>query len=327
MKILVTGAGGFIGRHLAALLASKGHEILAVDNDLRGSLASIEPNPKVQNVAADVLDASRMNELCEGVEAVYHLAYINGTKFFYSIPDKVLEIGIIGTHNVLKACLKNRVPKFYLASSSEAYQQAATVPTPEEVELKVPDVLNPRYSYGGGKIACELLAVNYLRNSGTQCVIFRPHNVYGPRMGYEHVLPELIKKIYDRSREAGPIPKAKKVTIPILGTGDETRSFIYVSDAARAIESCTVLNARSGIYHVGTMQETPIKELVRSVGAALDLEIEIVPSEGAKGSTPRRCPDTSKIRALGFEPEVPLAEGIRRTVAWYWKDYEKQEVP
>jgi nucleoside-diphosphate-sugar epimerase len=100
MKILVTGAGGFIGRNLVASLAEKGHEILAVDNDLRGSLKTLPERKNIRPLAADVLDISRMTELCEGIEAVYHLAYINGTKFFYTIPDKILEIGIIGTHNL-----------------------------------------------------------------------------------------------------------------------------------------------------------------------------------------------------------------------------------
>jgi nucleoside-diphosphate-sugar epimerase len=221
----------------------------------------------------------------------------------------------------LKAALKNKVGRFYLASSSEAYQQAPAIPTPEEVELKVPDVSNPRYSYGGGKIASELLTVNYLRESGTQHVIFRPHNVYGPQMGYEHVLPELIKKVYEEKKRT----KGSSLEVKILGSGDETRSFIYVTDAVRAIEICTVENKERGVYHVGTMEEITIRDLVKRVGEALGIEVTIVPSEGAKGSTPRRCPDTSKIQKLGFRPSVSLKEGIQKTVSWYWNDYSKNQ--
>jgi nucleoside-diphosphate-sugar epimerase len=97
--------------------------------------------------------------------------------------------------NVLDACIYNNVKNFFLASSSEVYQTPPIVPTDERVPLSVPDVLNPRYSYGGGKIACELLAVNYGRKFFDQMVIFRPHNIYGPAMGWEHVIPQLCMRM------------------------------------------------------------------------------------------------------------------------------------
>lgn len=318
MKILVTGAGGFIGRGVTQALAESGHEVWALDNNSRGDLASLQTHANIRPVVCDVLDAGRVFELTRGADAIYHLAYINGTKFFYSMPAKILEVGIIGTHNVLKAALTNRVPRFYLASSSEVYQMADAIPTPEHVECRVPDVTNPRYSYGGGKIACELLTINYLRDTGTQRVIFRPHNVYGPAMGFEHVLPDLIRKVHAAHAGSG----AQSIDIEIQGTGDDTRSFIFIDDAVRAILQCTLHTPDDGIYHVGTMDELTIRNVVAVIGTVAGLRIQVRASARPIGATPRRCPDTAKLQTLGFAPQISFEEGVRRTVAWYWEHYQ-----
>ena len=103
---MITGAGGFIGRNLTRSIASDGHEVLALDNNFRGSLDTVNKIKNVQSINCDILDIKNLEKYLDGVDAVYHLAYINGTKYFYSIPDKILEVGIIGTHNILKSCLK-----------------------------------------------------------------------------------------------------------------------------------------------------------------------------------------------------------------------------
>ena len=104
-----------------------------------------------------------MPRATRGVDCVCHLAYINGTEFFYDQPELILEVAVKGMMNVLDACLADGVRDLIVASSSEVYQTPPTIPTPEDVPLVVPDVINPRYSYGGGKIVSELLAVNYGR--------------------------------------------------------------------------------------------------------------------------------------------------------------------
>lgn len=317
-RILVTGAGGFIGRVLTESLARKGFKVVAVDNNSRGSLDGIQAKGSIDRCECDVLDGDRLQTLVKGSEVIYHLAAINGTGNFYAMPDKVLEVGIIGTHNVLKACIANKVKRVVFVSTSEVYHLPRIIPTPEDIECKVPDVFNPRFSYGGGKIAGELMTIHYLSNAGIPYIIVRPHNVYGPNMGFEHVIPQIIEKLHRRVMGIGGV---RKVSVEIQGTGEETRSFIFITDAIQAIEICTLYEAPSGIYHIGTEHEVTIKELIRLIGEVLGLEVEIVPSPLQQGSASRRCPATNKINALGFKSNVSLMQGLVETVHWYWDYY------
>lgn len=321
-RVLVTGAGGFIGRTLTQSLADEGVYTVAVDNNYRGSLDEIEGHELIEKHVCDVLDADRIMKLLQGVDVVYHLAAINGTGNFYKIPEKVLEIGIIGTHNVLKACIASRVKWFTFVSSSEVYHHPGVIPTPENIECRVPDVFNPRFSYGGGKIAGELMTIHYLNGTGIQYTIIRPHNVYGPNMGMDHVIPQMIEKFHRLVKPGGSV---KKVRIEIQGTGDETRSFIFITDAVRAIELCTFRNPQTGIFHIGTQEEVRIRDLVHWIGGELGVQVELAPTLAREGGTARRCPDTEKIGKMGFVPHVSLKEGLAQTVNWYWNYYNRKQ--
>lgn len=311
---LVTGGTGFIGAALTRALLRAGHQIRVLDDNSRGRerrLADVRDD--VELVIGDVRDASVVERAVRGTDVVLHLAYVNGTEFFYSKPELVLDIAIRGMLNVLDACRATGVTDLVLASSSEVYQTPPQVPTSETVPLVVPDVLNPRYSYGGGKIACELMAVNYGRTGFDRVTIFRPHNVYGPDMGDEHVIPQLSRRA---AREVARHPEGR-VPLEVQGDGSQTRSFIYVDDAAEAIRSIVERGGHGEIYHVGTAEEVTIGALARMIFEQLGREVELVPSALPAGSTPRRCPDVTKLAGLGFEPKVPLRVGLRSTVEWY----------
>jgi nucleoside-diphosphate-sugar epimerase len=324
MRIAITGAAGFIGRSLAERLARRGHEIVALDNNFRGDLALMPAHRSISSRHFDILSSGGLNEIFRDVDAIYHLAAINGTENFYKIPARVVEVGIAGTHNVLKAVLESGIKRFYFASSSEVYGTPAVTPTPETVECRVADVFNPRFSYGGSKLAGELITVNYLRGTNTHFVIFRPHNVYGPQMGHEHVIPQLVKKIIDAVRCR---PSATRVTIPLQGSGLETRAFIYIDDCTRAIEMATLQNPDSGLIHIGTEEEISIRELALQIGRILGLELATETTPISEGSPVRRCPDTTKLRRLGFKPDTPLPEGLEMAVRWYADYYRRQEEP
>ena len=172
---------------------------------------------------------------------------------------------------------------------------------------------NPRYSYAGGKIISELLALNFLRKTDTQCVIFRPHNFIGPDMGFEHVIPELMRKIFRASDGL----THKQIDLEIQGTGEETRAFCYVDNGVDGTILCGEKGADGAIYHIGEMREISILKLVRMMGDGLGLRINVVPGPLQAGGTPRRCPDTTKLGTLGYVPRVGLEEGLERTMAWY----------
>jgi nucleoside-diphosphate-sugar epimerase len=313
-NVLVTGGTGFIGSALVKGLLAAGARVRSLDNDSRGAVGRLgDAQYQIERVTGDIRDAEVVRHAVRGVDCVAHLAYINGTEYFYSRPELILEVATKGMLNVLDACLAEGVREFVLTSSSEVYQSPPLVPTDETVPLVVPDVLNPRFSYGGGKIISELLAVNYGRKHFDHMLICRPHNVYGPDMGREHVIPQFVLRI----KELSEVQPSGVLDFPIQGTGEETRSFIYIDDFVRGLIRVLEQGERLGIYHVGTEREISIRHLAHLVAAACGREIRIVPGELLAGSTRRRCPDVRKLRNLGFEPEVRLEEGIRRTAEWY----------
>ena len=224
---LITGGAGFIGAALAHRLVAEGHEVTVLDRFSRGK---IERLPKdVNTVRGDIRDAKAVLEAVWACDVVWHLAYVQGTQTFYADPKDVIDVALRGIINVLRACeLKTDKPELILVSSSEVYQNppAGMFPTDETVPLSVPDVTNPRYSYGGGKIASELATLAYAQAGLLKrAVIVRPHNIYGPDMGVDHVIPQFAL----RMMEPTPLDWTKR-KFKIQGSGKETRSFCHISD-------------------------------------------------------------------------------------------------
>ena len=310
---LLTGGCGFIGAALTRRLVREGHSVRVLDNQSRGSaerLAGI--SGQIEFIEADVRDTEAVKKAARGVTTVCHLAFINGTEFFYSKPELVLDVGVKGMINVIDACLDNGIKELALCSSSEVYQTPAEIPTGETVPLVIPDLLNPRYSYAAGKIISEMMTVNYGRRSFERVTIFRPHNVYGPDMGWEHVIPQFVVRMKELS-SAG----TDTVRFPIQGDGSQTRSFVYIDDFIDGVMLVLEKGEHMGIYHIGTMEEVSVADLAAMVGEYFGKAIELVPGELAKGGTPRRCPDIARISQLGYSPKYSLREGLNITAGWY----------
>jgi nucleoside-diphosphate-sugar epimerase len=312
-RYLVTGGAGFIGSAIVRRLLADGASVRVLDDYSRGSprrLADLAND--IEAVSGDVRDSATVEKACAGVDSVIHLASVNGTEFFYSKPEVVLEVGIKGMLNVIDATIRHGVSELVVASSSEVYQTPDRVPTAEDTALSIPDPLNPRYSYAGAKIASELLALNYGRKHLGRVIVFRPHNVYGPDMGEEHVIPQLTLRLIGLARGAqGP------VDLPIQGTGKETRSFVFIDDLVDGVACLIDKGEHMNIYHVGTEDEITIADLALRIGKACGVAVRPVPSAPAAGGTPRRCPDISKLARLGYAPRVALDAGLAKTVAWY----------
>ncbi|MBM4452962.1 MAG: SDR family NAD(P)-dependent oxidoreductase [Chloroflexi bacterium] len=312
-KYLVTGGSGFIGSALVRELVRKGNAVRIFDNNSRGSRRRIQAViDDVEFVEGDIRNKCEVEEACKGVDSVCHLAFVNGTKFFYTQPELVLDVGVKGIVNVIDACMKHGVGELILASSSEVYQTPPTVPTDEAAPLCIPDILNPRYSYAAGKIIGEAMALNYGRRHFQRVVVFRPHNVYGPDMGWEHVIPQFALRMKQLCQTAGDT-----VRFPVQGSGKETRAFVFIEDFIAGLGLILEHGEHLGIYHIGTMEEVTIEKLAHLVGDYFGRKVEVVPGEPAGGGTPRRCPDIAKLVKLGYGPQYNLHRGLPIALRWY----------
>jgi len=310
---LITGGCGFIGSALVRRMVREGYRVRVLDNQFRGSAERLSDIAgDFEFIAGDIRDAVLVGQAVQGMDAVCHMASINGTEFFYTMPELVLDIGVRGMLNVIDACLSHNVGDLIVASSSEAYQTAPVIPTNEQVPLSIPDPLNPRYSYASAKLISEVLALNYGRSRFERVVVFRPHNVYGPAMGWEHVIPQFALRM-KWLMESGPGP----YRFPIQGTGEETRSFVYIDDFTDGLMLALECGAHLNIYHIGTMDEIAIRRLAEMVGECFGQALAVVPGEILKGGTNRRCPDTTKIAGLGYRPKFSIQEGLAITCRWY----------
>ena len=313
MKILVTGGGGFIGSYLVKELINNDHELIIFDSGFRVGFVNLENiKGNVTVVKGDVTKKEDWKNIPKDIELVYHLAAINGTKYFYEIPHEVLRINVQGTLNFFDWLKDTNVQRFFFASSSEVYGFPKIFPTPENELLTLPDPKNPRYSYSSSKIVGETLSINFAKSYGISYTIGRYHNVYGPRMGFEHVIPEFIRKC------------VKNEEFTVQGNGSETRSFCYISDAVIGTILITEhKDGRNDIFNIGNSQEVSIKQLIQVLEEIHSKKIipKYIPFKNS--GVNRRVPDISKIAQLGYRPEVSLKEGLRETYDWYHSFYEK----
>jgi nucleoside-diphosphate-sugar epimerase len=325
-KILITGGTGFIGFHLLRYLEQFGNNITIIDDLSRGRRdKEFEDAIKQSNIRfidADMTKKYFFKELGDYYDEIYHLAAVNGTKNFYNNPERVLEVNILSLMNMLDWINAVNCGKFLFTSSSEAYAGTITeyggeydyIPTKETIPLTINDVFNPRFSYGGSKLIGEILTINFLRAKNVPYSIVRYHNVYGPRMGFDHVIPEFCKKIFDR---ANPFP--------IFGM-EETRAFCYVSDGVKAtvaVMECEKTNQQ--IVHIGNgSEEIKILDMAFLLFKCADYKAKIEIKESPAGSVKRRCPDISKLTSLtGFIPEVKLEQGLKITYNWYVNKFKE----
>lgn len=311
-KFLVTGGGGFIGQNIVNLLSKKNNSVIIIDNNFRNINQNLKKNKNIKFYKRDIREKNKISKLFFNVDAVVHLAYINGTEFFYKYPVDVLEVAIKGLMNVLDLCVENKIKELYLASSSEVYHLAKTIPTKEDnVELKIPDVRNPRYSYACGKILTEVAGIHYGKKFFKKLIIFRPHNVYGPNMGNEHVIPQLINKIKKN--------KYKKNTIKIQGSGNEIRTFIYIDDFISGFEKIISNGKHLNIYNIGTTERIKINNLTKLIAKIMLKKVVLKKGKLKKGGTPIRCPNINKIKSIGFKKKYNLLSGLKKTIEWYNK--------
>jgi nucleoside-diphosphate-sugar epimerase len=194
-RMLVTGGAGFVGSHLVERLVEMGKDVIVYDNSWRGSQKHLKAvEDKIEFIEGDIRNYDSVNNAMKNADIVFHLASLQGTKFFYEYPDLGLEVGLIGNLNVARVMKENKIKRILFTSSSEVYSQPNVFPTQENHPLIIPDPKNPRWSYSVTKISGEVIFFSYGKKYGFDTSVVRIHNAYGPRMGWQHVIPEFIKK-------------------------------------------------------------------------------------------------------------------------------------
>ena len=300
---LITGGQGFIGKAVSLSLLDQGNKVIIFDNNFRKKNFSIK-HKNLQLIDGDIRNITNLNKIKNKIDTVVHLAAINGTRNFYDKPNLVLEVGIKGIINIIDFCKNKKIKEIFLASSSEVYQNAPFYPTDEKVRLIIPDPNNPRFSYSSTKIISEILLLN--SDFFKKAVIFRPHNIYGPDMGYKHVIPELIIKTI----------KEKKF-LNIQGDGKNKRSFCYIEDFVDAFNILIKKGKHKEIYNIGNTDEVNILGLSKLIISMLNKDLKTKISTKPFYNAMRRLPDIKKLNKLGYKPKINLKKGLKKTIDWY----------
>ena len=317
-QVLITGGAGFIGYHLAKHLTASGYGVCLVDNHTRGiiddDLKQLLTQPEVMLTEIDLLDRDAVLDLGVGFKTIFHLGAIIGVKNVLARPFDVLVDNVRMLENIIALARQQQsFSRLLFASTSEVYAGTLkyfdlTVPTPENVALAVTALHEPRTSYMLSKIMGEAM----VQQAGVPFTIFRPHNIYGPRMGMAHVIPEQLNKAF----EAKPGDQLE------VRSPDHTRVFCYIDDAVAML--CKMLTTDSCVgqtLNLGTeAPEVTIREVVQTCIAVTNKDLGVKDLAPTSGSPVRRAPDMClTTNLLKYESKVGLDEGISRTWDWYRK--------
>lgn len=317
-RILITGGAGFIGFHLANLVAARGDGVVLADNFSRGildpDLEALVEKPNVSLIELDLLNERSLEKLPDDFDYIYHFAAVIGVQHVLEQPYRVLVDNTMMLAAAIKiANRQSNLKRFVFTSTSEVYAGTLRhfemdIPTPETTPLTITPTDEPRTSYMLSKIYGEAMC----HHSGIPHTIVRPHNFYGPRMGLSHVIPELLKRAH--SLQDGDEFEVFSV--------DHSRTFIYISDAveliSKAAESADTIGEALNIGNEAP--EVKMGALAEIILKVVGRNLTLAPQPETPGSPRRRCPNMSKtIEMTGYTPEVDLESGVQKTFSWYQK--------
>lgn len=316
---LLTGAGGFLGNYMVLLFRYLNQHVLKqklsailLDNFITGYEQHILSDENLSFQKHNVIEPFRTDKK---IDYLIHAAGIASPVYYTKFPIETMDVGTIGTRNMLELAREKKVQSFLFTSSSEVYGDPdnSHVPTTEEYRGNV-SVTGPRACYDESKRFGETMCVTYWNVFGVPVKMVRPFNVYGPgiRPDDYRVLPNFIEHAL------------RKEPLPIHGDGRNTRSFCYINDAIEMIFRVLFSDAHGEAFNIGNpAQEISVEELAKELVAAMPYPVEIVHIDPphavyAQSDPKRRCPDISKVqRVTGFKPKYDLKEGLARTVAWF----------
>jgi len=310
-RVLVTGADGFIGSHLVEHLLRAGAQVTALAQynsfNFWGWLEDIPSLDQVQVVTGDVRDSYFCLGLVEKVEVLFHLAALIPIPYSYRAPESYVETNIKGTLNLCQAARKAAVERFIHLSTSEVYGTAQYIPIDERHRLQA------QSPYSASKIGADAIATSFYSSFQLPVLIARPFNVYGPRQSARAVIPAIISQI------------ATGAKVVRLGNLTTTRDFTFVDDMCRGLLAVANLDGGLGeVFNIGSNREISISELFRLIAEIMSsdarIETDLERLRPAESEVQRLRCNGEKLRdASGFRPEIPLREGLRRTVDWFQK--------
>ena len=305
MRVLITGAAGFLGSHLTDRFLADGHEVVAMDNYITGrpdNLAHLGGNPRFSFVQHDV---SKFIDVPGALQGVLHFASPASPRDYLEFPIQTLKVGSLGTHNAL-GLAKAKGARFLLASTSEVYGDPLIHPQPESYWGNVNPV-GPRGVYDEAKRFAEAMTMAYHRYHGVDTRIVRIFNTYGPRM--RHRDGRVVSNFIGQALRGEPLT--------MYGEGNQTRSFTYVDDLVEGITRLFHGGAPEPT-NIGNPVEFTVAQLAERVLALTGSMSSIVREPLPEDDPKVRQPDITRARdLLGWEPRVPLDEGLRRTVAYF----------
>jgi UDP-glucose 4-epimerase len=308
-NMVVTGGAGFIGSHVAQELAKRGYQVIIIDDlstgrkenieELIGGLLTKEVR-EIQFVQGSITDLPLLKKLFQGVDCVFHLAAIPSVPRSLENPLACHEVNITGTLNVLLAAKDNGVKKVIYASSSSVYGDTPTLPKTEDM-LPI-----PQSPYAVAKLCGEYYCQVFEQVYDLPAVCLRYFNVYGPRQDPDSEYAAVIPKFIRRALSGKP---------PIIfGDGEQTRDFTYVKDAVKA----TILAAETevtGVYNVGSGNRITINELAKLILSLIGRDLQPILQEPRPGDIRHSLADISKMKALGYNPNYSLREGLKETIS------------
>ena len=302
---VVTGAAGFLASHLTDLLLARGHKVIGIDNFVTGSVDNISHlggNPNFKFIEQDVTEFIFLDV---PVHYVWHFASPASPIDYLELPIQTLKVGSLGTHKAL-GLAKNKNARFLLASTSEIYGDPLVHPQPEEYWGNV-NSIGPRGCYDEAKRFAEALTMAYRNEHKVETRIVRIFNTYGPRMRLHdgRVVPAFVSQAL------------KNKSLTVFGQGEQTRSFCYVSDLIEGIYRLMLSNYDLPV-NIGNPAEMTVlefaKAIIRATNSSSKIAFKPLPQDDPK----QRRPDISKAKKLlGWEPQVPLAEGLLKTIKYF----------
>jgi NAD dependent epimerase/dehydratase len=307
--VLVTGADGFIGSHLVALLHQRGAKVraLAQYNSFNswGWLEDEQCLPDIEVVTGDVRDPYFCRKIVQGIDVIFNLAALIAIPYSYSAPDSYIDTNIKGALNICQAARDQGVQRVMQTSTSEVYGTARYVPIDEAHPMQ------PQSPYSASKIGADALAMSFYHAFGLPVTIARPFNTYGPRQSARAVIPTIISQI------------ASGEKLIRLGDTRPTRDFNFVTDTCRGMMLLAECEAAVGeTVNIGSNREISVGGLFELIRELMGSDAQLFQEEErlrpAGSEVMRLVCDNSKIRRLtGFEPEVSLREGLMRSIDWF----------